>query len=82
MTYVVYLSKMSQKKILIILAVYLSITGPAYAYLDPGTGSVLLQVIIATLAGALTMITNFWKRLKALCLKLLPSRKKRIINRD
>ena len=70
MNYDAYLSKMAQKKILIILAVYFSITGPAYAYLDPGTGSVLLQVIIATLAGALTMITNFWKRLKTLCFKI------------
>ena len=76
MNYDAYLSKMAQKKILIILAVYFSITGPVYAYLDPGSGSILLQGIIATLAWILAMIATFWKRLKALCLKILPFKKK------
>lgn len=38
---------------------------PAYAYLDPGTGSILLQGLIAAVAG--TMITGklYWSRIKS-----------------
>ena len=37
----------------------------AYAYLDPGTGSILLQGLIAALAGGLMAIKLYWKKLKA-----------------
>lgn len=38
---------------------------PAHAYLDPGTGSILLQGFIAAIAG--TMITGklYWNRIKS-----------------
>jgi hypothetical protein len=32
-------------------------------YLDPGSGSVLIQIIIATLLGGLIAIRVFWSRL-------------------
>ena len=35
-------------------------TGDAYAYLDPGTGSILLQAIIATVASSLFVIKMYW----------------------
>lgn len=37
---------------------------PAYAYLDPGTGSILLQGLIAAIAG--TMVTGgmYWRKIK------------------
>ncbi len=35
----------------------------AYAYLDPGTGSVLLQSIIAGIAGSLFAIRTYWTRI-------------------
>jgi hypothetical protein len=34
------------------------------AYLDPGTGSFLLQLLLATSLGALFLIKTFWKRIK------------------
>ena len=34
------------------------------AYLDPGTGSFLLQLLLATFQGGLFMIKTFWKRIK------------------
>ena len=37
---------------------------PAYAYIDPATGSYLLQIILAGLLGALFAIKMFWKNLK------------------
>ena len=39
---------------------------PAYAYLDAGTGSMILQLLIAGVAGALVMIKVYWYKLKRL----------------
>ena len=36
----------------------------AFAYLDPGTGSILLQGLIAGLAGGLMAIRLYWRKLK------------------
>jgi hypothetical protein len=40
------------------------ISKPAYAYLDPGTGSIILQSIIGTVAAALTFGAVYWAKLK------------------
>jgi hypothetical protein len=47
------------------LFVLLVSPGSAYAYLDPGTGSYVLQILIATVFGAWFSIKLFGKRLKA-----------------
>ena len=36
----------------------------AYAYLDPGTGSYLLQLIMAGILGGMLAIKMFWKNLR------------------
>jgi hypothetical protein len=36
----------------------------AQAYLDPGTGSYLLQMLIAGALGALFVVKVFWKQVK------------------
>ena len=36
----------------------------AYAYVEPGTGSMLLQALLALVAGALVMAKIYWQRLK------------------
>lgn len=38
----------------------------AHAYLDPGTGSILLQSTLALIAGAAVTLRLYWSRLKAL----------------
>jgi hypothetical protein len=38
---------------------------PALAYLDPATGSMLLQLILGGLAGAAVAIKLFWHRILA-----------------
>lgn len=38
---------------------------PTYAYIDPGTGSYILQVVIAGLLGALVSLRIYWARIKA-----------------
>lgn len=34
-------------------------------YLDPGSGSFLLQILIATIAGAGIFILTYWRKVKA-----------------
>ncbi|MBA4391646.1 MAG: hypothetical protein C0399_12030 [Syntrophus sp. (in: bacteria)] len=36
-----------------------------YAYLDPGTGSYVFQVLVAAVIGGLFAIKMFWQRIKA-----------------
>ena len=50
---------------------------PAYAYLDPGTGSYFIQIIIATLLGAMYAIKHYWYKIKLFCIDLLSKFKKR-----
>jgi hypothetical protein len=35
------------------------------AYLDPGTGSLIVQALVAALAGAAVVITSYWKKIRA-----------------
>ncbi len=42
----------------------LGIDSPAHAYLDPGTGSMLLQLILGGVAGALVVGKLYWQRVK------------------
>jgi hypothetical protein len=37
---------------------------PANAYLDPGTGSMILQIVIGALVGAVTVIKVYWYKIK------------------
>lgn len=39
---------------------------PTWAYLDPGTGSILLQAIVGTVAAAALILRQFWARLMEL----------------
>jgi hypothetical protein len=48
------------------LAVQLAVfSGAAHAYLDPGTGSILVQSLLAGVAGAVAIVSLYWHRLKA-----------------
>lgn len=38
---------------------------PAQAYLDPATGSMILQGLLAGVAGAFVVLRLYWKRFKA-----------------
>lgn len=48
--------------------------GNAHAYIDPGTGSMIIQGIIAAVAAIGVSVGIFWHRLKAFA--------KRVFNRD
>lgn len=58
-------------KISAVVATVLALwTVPAYAYLDPTTGSILLQGLLAGIAGAMVVGRLFWTRVKAFFRKL------------
>jgi hypothetical protein len=38
--------------------------GTAFAYLDPGTGSIILQSLIAGIIGSMAFARMYWTRLK------------------
>lgn len=38
---------------------------PAYAYVDPGTGSMMIQVLLGGVAGVVVLIRLSWERLLA-----------------
>ena len=63
-----FLTQMRKNKIdLIIFLALLVLIFPknAHAYLDPGTGSYVLQVLAAVLFGGLFAIKAFWAHIKA-----------------
>ena len=39
-------------------------TGPAWAYLDPGTGSMMLQRLLGGIAGAMVVGKLYWHRFR------------------
>ncbi len=53
-----------------ILLFILLFPASAYAYLDPATGSLIIQVVIGVIAGILYGIKQNWLRLKASFLEI------------
>lgn len=51
--------------IAVALATGLLASSPTYAYIDPGTGSILLQGLLASLAVGLGVARTYWHRIKA-----------------
>ena len=53
---------------LILMVFFLSLTAPsvALAYLDPGSGSMLLQLVLGGLAGLAVIAKLYWHRLLGL----------------
>lgn len=43
----------------------LLVAAPAHAYIDPGTGSLLIQGIIAAVVGVGVAVKLFWHKIKA-----------------
>ncbi len=47
-----------------VLALTLDFSRPAFAYLDPGTGSIMLQLLLGGVAGGLVVAKLYWHKLK------------------
>lgn len=52
------------KNIAILSLIYMAISTSANAYLDPGTGSLVISIIIAIIATAIYMFKDFFYGLK------------------
>ncbi len=48
------------------MAIQLLLASNSFAYLDPATGSMIFQAIIAALVGTGVVVKLYWYRLKAL----------------
>ena len=50
---------------LAVAMIWLSLSTPSHAYLDPGTGSIILQGVIAAIATASFAAKMYWQRIKS-----------------
>ena len=55
--------------------VFFLLTSPVYAYLDPGTGTIILQAILAFIATTITTLSFYWTKVKLFILKLFKKNK-------
>ena len=39
---------------------FLASTAPAYAYLDPGSGSMMVQLLLGGVAGGVVLVRLYW----------------------
>ncbi len=59
------------KLLVVASALLMASTASAFAYLDPGTGSLVIQMIIAGGLTAAASIRIFWSRIKSLARRIL-----------
>ena len=52
------------KLVSLLIMSLLLIPQPAYAYLDPGTGSYVLQLVLGALVGMLFALKVFWRNIR------------------
>lgn len=52
--------------LLVAMAASASLAQPVYAYLDPGTGSYVIQLLLAAIVGGLFAVKLYWRKLKRL----------------
>ena len=65
-------ASVSNLRFLCLIVGLISYTSPAYAYLDPGTGSMLLTGLIAGLAAIISFLSIYWQKVKSFFIKKEP----------
>mgnify|MGYP001497225319 CR=1 FL=1 len=63
---------------ILVLTVFFSILSipNAFAYLDPGTGSIILQALIAFIATASATIVYYWRKIKLILKRIFKKEEK------
>lgn len=56
--------------IFLFILFFLILPAPTYAYLDPGTGSYLLQIMAAAFFGGAYVIATWWRQIKLFILRI------------
>lgn len=65
------------KKIILFLLIYNSVLiNNAHAYLDPGTGSIILQAILGAIAAGFSYCAFYWNKVKNFFKKLFKKKEK------
>lgn len=64
-------------RLLILTPLFALMVTPAYAYLDPGTGSIIIQSIIGAFAVGAASISLFWQRVKSFFFRTGDNRKQK-----
>ena len=65
-----------KKYILVMIMFIFFLNDNAHAYLDPGSGSIILQAILGFIAAALATASYYWTKLKIFFSKLFKKEKK------
>jgi len=58
------------RSLIAIILILLIFPQGSYAYLDPGTGSYIIQIIIAGFLGGIFALKIFWKQIKIFFVKI------------
>ena len=66
----IYFREILLKLVLFAALFLIVLTQKSYAYLDPGTGSFVFQLLLAGFIGGLFIFRLFWKRIVSLIGKL------------
>lgn len=61
-------------KVFALIVILFILTSNVYGYIDPGTGSYVIQVLIAALVGASLGFKVYWKRIKTFLKKRFPGK--------
>lgn len=56
---------MDKTAVAILCAALMLTASPAYAYIDPGTGGLLVQLLTGGVAGLLVLVRLYWHRLRS-----------------
>ena len=65
-----------KRKLLFLLIAFFSQTNFANAYLDPGSGSIILQAILGFIAAAVATLSFYWNKFKLLIKKIFKKKNK------
>ena len=65
-----------KKIVFIIVVINFFFINNAFAYLDPGTGSIILQAILGAIAAAASYCAFYWNKVKNLFKKILKKKEK------
>lgn len=74
-SFIVFRPSTGTRRLVIAVLVSICYVTPAYAYLDPGTGSIILQGLLAAIAGATAAVGVYWHRIKCIFSSLFSSKK-------
>ena len=66
---------MNKKIILLTILFKTTFITSAHAYLDPGSGSIILQAILGFIAATIASISIYWTKFKSLISKLFDKKK-------